>query len=62
LIDPVWLIVGGASAIALYMAWSIGSNDVANSMATAVGAKAITFKQAVIIAGGSKFHWSSICW
>jgi len=33
------------------MAWSIGSNDVANSMATAVGAKAITFKQAVLIAG-----------
>jgi len=55
LIDPVWLIVGGASAIALYMAWSIGSNDVANSMATAVGAKAITFKQAVIIAGVLNF-------
>lgn len=33
------------------MAWSIGANDVANSMATAVGAKAITFKQAVVIAG-----------
>jgi PiT family inorganic phosphate transporter len=47
----LWLIIGGASAIAFYMAWSIGSNDVANSMATAVGAKAITFKQAVIIAG-----------
>ena len=47
----IWLIIGGASAIAFYMAWSIGSNDVANSMATAVGAKAITFKQAVIIAG-----------
>ena len=45
------LIIGGASAIAFYMAWSIGSNDVANSMATAVGAKAITFKQAVLIAG-----------
>jgi PiT family inorganic phosphate transporter len=55
LIDPVWLIIGGASAIALYMAWSIGSNDVANSMATAVGAKAITFKQAVIIAGVLNF-------
>jgi PiT family inorganic phosphate transporter len=47
----LWLIIGGASAIAFYMAWSIGANDVANSMATAVGAKAITFKQAVIIAG-----------
>ena len=49
--DPIWFIIGGASAIAFYMAWSIGSNDVANSMATAVGAKAITFKQAVLIAG-----------
>jgi len=46
-----WIIIGGASAIGFYMAWSIGANDVANSMATAVGAKAITFKQAVIIAG-----------
>jgi len=51
LIDPVWLTIGGASAIAFYMAWSIGANDVANSMSTAVGAKAITHKQAVIIAG-----------
>jgi len=45
------LIMGGASAVAFYMAWSIGANDVANSMSTAVGAKAITHKQAVIIAG-----------
>lgn len=45
------LIIGSASAIGFYMAWSIGANDVANSMATAVGAKAITFKQAVVIAG-----------
>jgi PiT family inorganic phosphate transporter len=51
LIDPTWLIIGGASAIAFYMAWSIGANDVANSMSTAVGAKAITHRQAVIIAG-----------
>jgi len=46
-----FLIAGGTSAVAFYMAWSIGANDVANSMATAVGAKAITHKQAVMIAG-----------
>ena len=39
-----------ACAIGFYMAWSIGANDVANSMASAVGAKAITFKLAVLIA------------
>jgi PiT family inorganic phosphate transporter len=34
-----------------YMAWNIGANDVANSMAPAVGANAITIRQAVFIAG-----------
>lgn len=34
-----------------YMAWNIGANDVANSMASAVGAKAITLRQAVVVAG-----------
>ncbi len=38
-----------------YMAWNIGANDSANSMAPAVGSKAITFKQAVIIAGVLEF-------
>lgn len=33
-----------------YMAWNIGANDVANSMASAVGAKAITLKQALVVA------------
>ncbi|MGC9366380.1 MAG: inorganic phosphate transporter [bacterium] len=39
-----------SSIIGLLMAFAIGANDVANSMATAVGAKAITIKQAVLIA------------
>jgi PiT family inorganic phosphate transporter len=34
-----------------YMAWNIGANDVANSMASAVGAKAITIRQAIFLAG-----------
>lgn len=38
-----------ALAAGLYMAWNIGANDVANGMASPVGAKAITLKQAVYI-------------
>jgi PiT family inorganic phosphate transporter len=37
--------------VGFYMAWNIGANDVANSMASAVGAKAITLRQAILIAG-----------
>ncbi len=45
------LLVFLALLLGFYMAWNIGANDVANSMATAVGAKAITPRQAVLIAG-----------
>jgi PiT family inorganic phosphate transporter len=36
--------------VGFYMAWNIGANDVANSMAPVVGAKAVTIRQAVFIA------------
>jgi PiT family inorganic phosphate transporter len=42
------LIVG--YIVGFYMAWNIGANDVANSMAPVVGAKAVTIRQAVFIA------------
>lgn len=47
--ETIILLVG--YAFGFYMAWNIGANDVANSMASAVGAKAITIRQAVFIAG-----------
>ena len=52
LTDP-WLLI--TIAVGLFMAWAIGANDAANSMSTAVGAGAITPKQAVIIAGILEF-------
>ena len=44
-----------AIIVGFAMAMAIGANDVANSMATAVGAKAITIKQAVFIAAILEF-------
>jgi len=41
--------------LAFYVAWNLGANDVANSMGTSVGSKAITLKQAIIIAGVLEF-------
>lgn len=43
------------SLLAAYVAWNLGANDVANSMGTSVGSKAITLTQAIVVAGILEF-------
>ena len=50
---PVFLAL--AIAFGVYMTWGIGANDVANAMGTSVGSRAITVKQAILIAAVFEF-------
>ena len=43
------------AALAIYMAWAIGANDVANAMGTSVGSGALTIGGAVVVAGVLEF-------
>ena len=45
-----FLLLVMACVFGFFMAWGVGANDVANAMGTSVGARAITIKQAIIIA------------
>jgi len=44
-----------ACLFGFFMAWGVGANDVANAMGTSVGSKAVTIKQAFIIAAVFEF-------
>ncbi len=44
-----------ACIFGFFMAWGVGANDVANAMGTSVGSKAVTIKQAFIIAAIFEF-------
>ncbi len=47
----IWL----AGVLALYMAWAIGANDVANAMGTSVGSGALSIRGAIIVAALFEF-------
>ncbi len=53
--ELMYVYIALAAAFGLFMAWGIGANDVANAMAPAVGSRAITIKQAIIIAAIFEF-------
>ncbi|GGO67187.1 inorganic phosphate transporter [Bowmanella pacifica] len=45
-----FMLIATAAFVGFLMAWGIGANDVANAMGTSVGSKALTIKQAIVIA------------
>jgi len=54
-VDGIWLLLVVPAGLGFYMAWNIGANDVANSMAAAVGSRSLTVRNAVIAAAICEF-------
>lgn len=53
--ELMYVYIALAAVFGLFMAWGIGANDVANAMGPAVGSRAVTIKQAIVIAAIFEF-------